>query len=145
MYLEPFSFEEFLDATGHEQLRIFLSNFNFDLTIPDALHSKLLQLLKEYLIIGGMPAAVKSWISDKNLATVKQIQYDLLSTYRDDFSKYSGRINLQRLEDILSSVPRQLGQKFIYHQANPDSTSSSLKQALELLLKARICHHVAFT
>ena len=143
MYLEPLSFEEFLEAVGKSHLRSYLQNFNWTMDIPDAIHNQLLKLLKEYLIVGGMPAAVLSWHLEQNLNTVNQIHYDLLSTYRDDFSKYSGRLTLQRLEDILNSVPHQLGKKFIYHRANPDSNSSPLKQALELVTKARICHQIS--
>jgi len=90
-----------------------------------------------------MPAAVLAWKERKNLAEVNQIHFDLLATYRDDFSKYSGRFNLQYLEDILRTVPRQLGQKYIYTHANSEAGISSLKQAYGLLCKARICHSIA--
>lgn len=143
LYLEPLSFEEFLDAIEQSTMRSYLEQFSWDVNIPDAIHHQLLNLLKEYLIIGGMPASVLSWKTKRNLENVNQIHYDLLSTYRDDFAKYSGRLNLQRLEDIMNSVPRQLGKKFVYNQANPDSNANSLKQALELITKARICHVIA--
>jgi len=133
MYLEPLSFEEFLNALGHSHLIDFLKNFNFDISILDVIHNQFLTILKEYLIIGGMPATVSSWSKEKNLDTINQIHYDLLSTYRDDFSKYSGRLPLNRLEDIINSVPNQLGKKFVYNQANPDVGSNALKQGLELV------------
>ena len=92
-----------------------------------------------------MPATVSSWSKEKNLDTINQIHYDLLSTYRDDFSKYSGRLPLNRLEDIINSVPNQLGKKFVYNQANPDVGSNALKQGLELVSKARLFHQVFLT
>ena len=51
-----------------------------------------MMLFKEYLMVGGLPAAVASWIEKKSLETVGHIHYDLLATYRDDFSKYSGKL-----------------------------------------------------
>jgi len=145
MYLEPLSFEEFLEAIGYQSLRKYLESYQLNKEIPSAIHDQLSMALKEYLVIGGMPAAVASWVTEKKLETVNQIHFDLLSTYREDFNKYRGRLNTARLEDVLSSIPRQLGQKFMYSHANPDVNALSLKQALELLVKARICHQVFAT
>lgn len=145
LYLEPLSFEEFLDALGSHELRIYLENYQWDREIPEAIHTQLMQYVKEYLIIGGMPAAVLNWATEKTLGLVNQIHFDLLSTYRDDFAKYSGRLTIGRLEDILNSVPRQLGSRFVYTRANADTQTAALKQALHLLAKARICHPVIAT
>lgn len=145
MYLEPLSFEEFLIASGQVKLQESLENFKLEQSIPDAIHDKFTSLLKEYLIIGGMPAAVKSWLDDPNFSSVHQIHLDLLATYRDDFAKYSGRLGTDKLEDILNSIPLQLGQKFVFSQANSDISTPPLKQALELLTKARIAHKIIST
>lgn len=145
MYLEPLSFEEFLDALGESELRLYLQNFDWTDRIPEALHLKFIKIIKEYLIVGGMPAAVSSWASDQAPDTINQIHFDLLATYRDDFAKYSGRLSVDRLEDVMSSVPRQLGKKFVFKHANSQISSSPLKQALDLLAKARISHQILAT
>jgi uncharacterized protein len=142
LYLEPLSFEEFLDATSHHELRSYLQNYDWKLKIPEALHTQLMHLVKEYLIVGGMPAAVASWATEKSFEAINQIHFDLVTTYRDDFAKYHGRLAIEHLEDVMSSVPRQLGKKFIYKEANPDVATPPLKQALDLLEKARICHTI---
>lgn len=144
-YLEPLSFEEFLDALENSQLRTYLRTYRLGMEIPLAIHKQLTALLKEYLIVGGMPAAVLAWATKKNLQMINQIHFDLLATYREDFAKYRGRLSIDRLENILTSVPRQLGKKFVYSHANPDVGSSSLKQAFDLLTKARICHSIFAT
>lgn len=144
-YLEPLSFEEFLDALGESQLRVYLQKYDWDVHIPEIIHSQLMKLIKEYLVVGGMPAAVSAWASEKNPDAVNQIHFDLLSAYRDDFAKYSGRLSIDRLEDIMSSVPLQLGRKFVYKNANSDVSSVPLKQALDLLIRARICHRIVAT
>ncbi len=145
MYLEPLSFEEFLDAIGEHQLRAYLENYNWSLTIPAAIHSQLMNRLKEYLVVGGMPAAVSAWSTEKAPDAVNQIHFDLLATYRDDFAKYSGRLTIERLEEVMSSIPRQLGKKFVYKDANSEVGTAPLKQALDLLTKARVCHRIVST
>lgn len=145
MYLEPLSFEEFLDALGLSELRKFLQSYQLNKTIPLAIHTQLISKVKEYLVIGGMPAAVSSWSSHTNLEALNQIHFDLLATYRDDFAKYRGRLSTERLEDLLASVPHQLGKKFMYSHANPEINTPPLKQALTLLNRARICHQVFAT
>jgi|JI9StandDraft_1071089.scaffolds.fasta_scaffold11709_2 predicted AAA+ superfamily ATPase len=145
LYLEPLSFEEFLEASSQEGLRSYLENYTLPTVIPASIHLQLLKLLKEYLIIGGMPAAVSSWVKKNQLDAVHQIQVDLLTTYRDDFAKYSGRLTIRYLQDIMSSIPRQLGRKFVYREVNSETTIPPLKQALNLLCKARICHRIIAT
>lgn len=140
LYLEPLSFEEFLDATENHGLRDYIQNYEWNIDIPYVIHTQLIRLIKEYLIVGGMPSAVSSWATKKDPHTLNQIQYDLLTTYREDFSKYKGRLSIDRLEDIMNSIPRQLGKKFVYSYANSQVSSAPLKQALDLLEKARVCH-----
>jgi len=145
MYLEPLSFEEFLEAVGEGELRLYLENYNWKQSIAGALHMQLIKLIKEYLIVGGMPAAVSSWASQHAPDVVNQIHFDLLATYRGDFAKYNGRLSVDRLEDIMSSIPLQLGRKFVYKHANCETSSTPLKQALDLLSKARISHRISAT
>ncbi len=145
MYLEPLSFEEFLEAAEYPELKTYLKTYPLHKEIPIAIHKQLITIMKEYLIIGGMPAAVSSWVRRKNLEHVNQIHFDLLATYREDFSKYRGRLNIDRLEDILTAIPRQLGKKFVYSHANPEVNTPSLRMALDLLGKARVCHRVFAT
>ena len=142
MHLEPMSFEEFLMAHDKVRLVDYLKSYELASTIPVVIHEQLSSLFREYVIIGGLPAAVKSWVSQRSLEAVHQIQHELLATYRDDFPKYSKRIPKERLEEVMLSVPKQLGTKFVYTQVNPDTQLQSIKQALALLNKARICHPV---
>lgn len=142
LYLEPLSFEEFLVAKQKSGLLDYLQNYTITESVPEAIHDQLMAIYKEYLIIGGLPAAVSSWVTDQSLVKVSKIHHDLNSNYRDDFGKYRGRLSIERLEDIIISVPKQLAQKFTYQQANPNVHSTQLKQALGLLNKARISHQI---
>lgn len=142
MHIEPLSFSEFLLANEKQQLYEYLENYHFPLEIPALIHEQLIALFKEYIIIGGMPAVVANWISERSLSKVSQTQQDLLATFRDDFAKYSGRIKTQYLDEVMLAIPRFLGQKFIYSRINPNLSSPTSKHALDLINKARICHRV---
>lgn len=145
LHLEPLSFDEFLLALGKDKLFDFLNSvtLNSNESIPAPLHEQLMMLFKDYLIVGGLPAAVASWIEHHSLEKVGHIHYDLLATYRDDFTKYSGKLNTARLEDVLRAVPQLLGKKFIYSHVNKEVSSAPLKQALDLLIKAKLCSKVS--
>lgn len=141
-YLEPFSFEEFLLAMHQDILVDFLKNYSIEESIPEIIHEKLMNYVREYTFVGGLPAAVKCWTETKMLPSVHEIQYELMTTYRDDFAKYRGRLSSERLEEIWNAVPKMLGEKWKYSQVNPDVQSASLKQALHLLTQAKICHKI---
>lgn len=142
LHLEPMSFEEFLLARGQDKLCDFIVHYKLEDKIAEALHEKLWQMLREYVFIGGLPAAVANWIQNQSFLTVNEIHQNLLATYRDDFAKYAKRLAHERLQEVFQAVPRQLGRKFKYSAINQDVQSSSLKNALDLLCRARLCHKV---
>lgn len=145
MYLEPLSFEEFLEALGHEILCESLQRVTFASQIPLYTHEHLSKLLKEYIIVGGMPIAINVWKDTQSLEAVGQSHQDLLKTYRDDFRIYSGRLAEERLDEVFTKVPLLLGKKFIYRDINKDVRIPAIKKSLELLCKARVCHKIEAT
>jgi hypothetical protein len=68
-----------------------------------------------------------------------------MATYRDDMAKYSQRIDTMRLDEVMLSVPRFLGEKFVYTRVNPALSIPTIKHSLDLLCKAKICHRVLST
>lgn len=88
---------------------------------------------------------VSEWYASKDPAVCVKVQQDLLATLRDDFNKYSDRINTDLLTDVLYSVPRQLGGKFITSRVHESSRSADIKKALDMLGKARVCHIICHT
>ncbi len=145
MHLEPLSFKEFLIAQNQVSLVDFLKEFVVERQIPQIIHDKLMTFVKEYIIIGGMPAAVLSWIDTHSLQEVNRTHFDLLATYRDDFSKYRGRVPIALLDSVLKAIPQQLGERFMYSKVDPHENSNPIKKAFELLVKARVCHRVVST
>lgn len=142
MHLEPLSFEEFLLANNKQILFNYLEAYLWKSEIPGAIHEQLVTLFKEYIIVGGMPAAVSSWINNRSIKEISQIHHDLMATYRDDIAKYRGRIATERLEEVMMAVPKYLGEKFVYSRVNPSIQITTIKHSLDLLCKARICHKV---
>lgn len=145
MHLEPLSFDEFLMAQEQNSLLQYLETYTLKKTIPQAIHDKLMQFMKEYIIVGGLPAAVLAWVEQRAPSKIHQVHTSLLATYRDDFAKYREQTPIERLEEVLVSVPRQLAKRFIYKNANSAVSSESVKQAFTLLSQARICHSIKST
>lgn len=145
MHVEPLSFEEFLSAKNKKGLIQFLENYAIEKKISKIIHEELMEIFKEYILVGGMPAVIVNWIADGSFTKVNQIQHDLLATYRDDFNKYKGRIVVERLDEVMMSIPKMLGQKFVYSRVNSSIQAATIKNVLSLLEKARICHRIKNT
>jgi hypothetical protein len=142
LHLEPMSFEEFLLAIGQNKLVEYLANYELTDKVPQILHDQLWEHFREYVFIGGLPAAVNNWQQNHSFLAVNEIHQNLLTTYRDDFTKYAKRIPHERLEEVFKAIPVSLGQKFKYSSVNKDVRSELIKNALNLLCKAKVCHKV---
>ena len=149
LHLEPMGFIEFCHACGEEPLARWLDQ---DLTIaairrgvPAELHQKAIGLFRSWVLVGGMPAAVAAFTQERSYLPVADVHRELLATVRDDFAKYADRVHHRRLTAVLNSVPNQLGQKFTYAKVDRDERAAALKQALDLLTLARVCHLVTAT
>ena len=142
LHMEPLSFEEFLAANNQLKLVDYLNNYSLKTKVPQAIHTQLMTVFKNYLVVGGMPAAVYAWEADHSIVAVNRIHNDLLATYRDDFSKYAGKINTNLLDDVLIAIPAMLGGKFVYSHINNNEKIHVLKPALKLLTQARLCSQI---
>ena len=151
LHLEPMGFEESCLALGEEPLVRWLreevsgERIAAGTAIPEELHRHALALFRTWLLVGGMPAAVEAFRIERSLLSVVAVQRDLLATLRDDFAKYSGRVPHERLRGVLDSVPQQLGGKFTYRRVDREQRASALRQAVELLTLARVCHRCSAT
>jgi len=141
-YLEPLSFEEFLQADSQNMLMEYVKKLTLSDQIPDAIHQSLMQAIDNYCLVGGMPEAVQNWISHHSYLRVNQIHHNLLTAYQNDFAKYPSRIAPERLHEIILAIPRMLGKKFTYTQVNPDVKSQTISNAISLLTLARVAHKV---
>lgn len=115
----PLSFEEFVKALGVGQdiLHVLRENFKDRKPVDEFIHSKMLDIFYLYLIIGGMPEAVETYIHTNDLAKVAQVHENIIRLYKKDFSKYEVRYKL-KLQEIYDAMPGQLDQKNKRFQLN---------------------------
>jgi uncharacterized protein len=144
-YLEPFSFFEFLEATGNQFLMKKLALFSMNDTIPQSLHEKALKLYHTYCLVGGMPEVLQKWADTGDLTSCMKLQQDLLATFQDDFYKYGDRFDPNLLFKLFVSVCRQIGAKFVYSQVDPSAASPAVKKGLTLLCQARVFSMIRHT
>jgi predicted AAA+ superfamily ATPase len=144
-HVEPLSFFEFLDASGNEKLREALCTAGNTGTLSPRLHERSLELFSEYCITGGLPEIVAAWVEVRNDDQRLQLQQDLIAAYRDDFNKYRKRVPADLLRRVMDAVPKQLGSNFVYNHVDTDSSHRNLKQAVEMLTLARVCHRIEHT
>jgi len=142
MHLCPMTFEEFLLASGREKLQQWLSGFTMGDSVPEGLHQELLGLVRQYCIVGGMPEAVAVFMKNGSYQECERVQQTILSTYRDDFSKYSTKAEHRRIEKIFSAIPRLVGRKFMFSHVDREERSRELGVALQLLCLARVTHQI---
>jgi predicted AAA+ superfamily ATPase len=141
-FVEPMGFEEFLLAKSETHLLEAIKNYVFQKPFNEALHTKANQLFKEFVMVGGMPEAVSTWVETRSLELLSAAHTNLIHTYQDDFAKYAGKLSMHYLEDVLKAIPISLGKKFVYAHVNSHAKQASIKQAMHLLSKARLCHSV---
>lgn len=142
MYMYPFSFEEFLVANKENQLVKLIQNNTDSSIIPELIHEKLKVYLKKFLIIGGMPEAVLSYVSNKNMLEVQQILDDLIQSIQADFTKYKNKVSTLKIKEVFEAVIHQIGNKFTYSYSNATLTNAQIKEALQLLEMAGLIYSV---
>jgi uncharacterized protein len=145
LHLEPMSFTEFLLGLGDDELTALIAEIDPWRGVAEALHARLLERFREYVLVGGMPEAVDTYRQERSLIDVARVHQDLLATFRDDFAKYASAVHRGRLIKVLDAAPRMLGRKFVYSRVDRDERAAALRQAVELLCRARVCHRVDAT
>ncbi len=146
LHLGPMQFGEFLQAVGRTQLQDFLCRYEVGDEIPVALHEELTLRVRQFLVIGGMPASVEAFIqSGEDSQESQALMQNLLATFRDDFAKYTNITQRVRIEKVFTKIPRLIGSKFKYSNVDREERSRDLRQALDALCRARIATRVRHT
>jgi len=145
LYMHPLSFSEFIFAFGEEALQKYILKYDNLQLIQDSLHKKLIELVRKYFVIGGMPAVVNEYINSRDIFKCQKIQRSIIDTYTDDFIKYSGRSKLQNITKVFYASAGMVGQKFVYAKVDKHIKSRELKESLELLETAGIITRIKRT
>lgn len=145
MFMYPLSFDEFLDGIGQEKLRELKSRSNHQNPLIQPLHEKLLDYLKKFLVIGGMPEVVKNYVEKNDLRECQKVLDDLIISFRADFAKYKNRVPSLRIKEVFESVVLQSGGKYTYSKASQNLNILQIKEALDLLIMAGLVIPVTHT
>lgn len=142
MQLYPLSFGEYLSVSGKQELR----EFTFKEENDAVLHKQLMEHLKNYMWLGGMPAVLDAWIRDKDSVICQRIQDEIIESYQIDFHKYTKQHETSSVSKVFETIPVMLGQKFVYSKVDTGARSEVIKNALILLETAGIakrCMHTS--
>ena len=136
LYMYPFSFDEFLMAQDLNLMVDYKKKATCDFPLTEKAHKDLIEQLRSFYLVGGMPAAVSEWIETHSYTEVSYIHNDIIDTYQDDFNKYKRRVSPVLLRQVLRSAALQAGKKFVFTTAARDVRSTLVKDALHLLTMA---------
>lgn len=145
-YLHPLDFFEFLEAKGEKELCQHLRNLTFKKPLPAALHAFALKHFYEYLMIGGMPEAVKVFVAEKDFSAVNRVYNSLFTAYMDDVHKYASEAKSKYVAHVIENAPLFSGQTITYeHFAGSLYRSREMVEAFETLEKAMLVYRVMGT
>lgn len=143
LYLYPMSFAEYLHALGRSGIASALEKTDWE-TIS-LVHDELVDLLKQYYCVGGMPEAVDEFLRSGSYFAVRDIQKDLLELYRADFSKHAPANQLARIWQVWDSIPIHLSRenkKFIWGVLKSGARSKDYEIALRWLSEYGVTYQV---
>lgn len=144
--LYPMSFFEFLDAVNRPLLRTMLEDINTITPIPEPHHVHLIELLKMYFYVGGMPKPVLRYVETDDLIKVRETQDDILKAYMQDFAKHASPFLVMRITQIWESIPIHLGKenkRFVFTAIKKSARAREYEEAIQWLLDAELIYRVS--
>lgn len=142
LHMGPMTFSEFLLALGEDKLYQVVTEYQPSDEIGEVAHQRLLQLLRSYYFVGGMPEAVAAFAETRSYQSVSEVHNSIIETYRDDFPKYGKNRDQNRMLDVFNFAARNVGVKVKYSNISREDQSVVLKKDLELLCMARVISKV---
>ena len=139
----PMDYEEFLSATGNDSWLAVLHSK--DWTLVETMKPKMVELLRQYYFVGGMPGVVSQFVANADLQQVRTLQQEILEAYRRDISRHTSESESTRIRQVLSALPAQLAKenkKFVYSAIRKGSRAKDFELAIQWLLDAGIVYKV---
>ena len=143
IHVHPMDFEEFLVATGNKALLDSL--LKGDWTLLAMLDSKYKELLRQYYFVGGMPEVVQQYVLHQDLKKVRNIQHDIIESYRSDIGKHASKGEAVRITQVFDTIVSQLtkeNKKFIYGVIKKGARAAEYEVAIQWLIDAGILFRV---
>ncbi|MBC8179710.1 ATP-binding protein [candidate division KSB1 bacterium] len=132
----PLTFLEFLEAIDQKELRKLIENTSCFNPYPELFHQELINLLRTYYYVGGMPEAVQYFSETNDFFKVREIQKEIINSYILDFAKHAPTQDIPKLGLIWDSIPAQLGKenkKFIFTALKKTARARDYENALKWL------------
>ena len=143
IYVYPMNFEEFVLAKGESE--VFKLIVNRDYMTMNLIHEKMVDLLRQYYYVGGMPEAVKKYVESDSLIEVRRIQNEILNGYELDLSKHAPKEQVSRIRMVWKSIPSQLfkdNKKFIYGALKKGARANDFEIAIQWLVDSGLVYKV---
>jgi uncharacterized protein len=140
LYMHPMTFYEYLLAMGKESMARF--TLKHPSQVAPEIQKKILSELKSYFFVGGMPECVKAYRDSNSMLEAFSVQSEILDSYRDDFSKYTPKIDTTCLDAVFLNVARSIGEQLKYSRLNAEHSGQVNHRALDLLVKARVVYKI---
>ena len=141
----PLTFEEYL-AAADEGMYQYYSGIKSGKDYVAAFHDKMMEHYKKYLIIGGMPECVQSWVDNADPEEISAIQDEIISLYENDFTKHNGKVNSGRILQVFRSIVPQLAKenngKFMYAAIAKSARAKDFEDAIEWLISSGIAYRI---
>jgi predicted AAA+ superfamily ATPase len=145
LHMGPMTFTEYLEALEEHKLKQVIQSYAPGRDIGPLAHQRLLELLRSYYFVGGMPEAVATFARNHKYSDVNPIHNSIIETYREDFPKYAGSRNLTRLLHVFNFAARNVGVKVKYSNISKDDQSATIRKDIDLLCMARVISKVVHT
>ena len=143
----PMDFEEFLWAQGREgTMEMLKRHFDDRKPLGEDLHASMMDLFRQYLVVGGMPQAVSVFAETHDLGEVDAVKREILTLYRNDIHKYAGALRHKVLA-VFNRIPAELARhekKFVLADLGKDARMRDYDAAFEWL-KSAMTVNVAYT
>ncbi len=139
--LYPMTFIEFLNAMGKSRLADIITTKNWD--VMALIEAEYISLLRQYYYVGGMPAAVLAHVEQRGLKEIREIQQQIITDYRRDFSKHAPEREVPRINMVWDSIPAQLAKenkKFVYGAVKKSARATDFEMAIQWLIDAGLAY-----
>ena len=136
MYMYPLTFEEFLMSLGQARLNARRPALFETRPIEGLIHDRLLEKLREFFVVGGMPEAVRVYTEDESLEAVRQVHDNLVNALVQDMLKYEKYLENDLVREVLETIPRHIGSAIKYSKLSRSASLYKIKQVLKVLEKA---------
>ena len=145
LWMYPMVFKEFLTAIGQEKLTGHIPEISATEPVDEYIHAKLIEYLKMYMMVGGMPEAVKNFAIGQKVSSVKKIHSEISQSYIDDFAKYHNRVDRYLIDNIFKSYSMQTGKHLKYTNLAEGKRVDSIKRVCHILERALVIHKILAT